>query len=75
MLSDWVTFGYALSGRMTFTSPPPMNKGSGSSSLINLETALVSDVCSSGSEPPSERPQAIMIMPARRLSCLSMPFS
>ena len=49
-----------------------MNKGPGSNFWINLENALLPDVPPAGAESPS-RPQAFMMSPARKFSCLSMP--
>src|SRR6516165_2705871 len=55
---------------MTSESGPPR---SGSSLLINLENKLLPDAPLPGAEAGSVRPHAIMISPARKFSCLSMP--
>ena len=65
--------GGSAPGRATDTAAS--SGTSGSRVWINLDSVLLPDVPPSGAEPPSARSQAIMMSPARMLSCLSMPFS
>src|SRR5439155_25504555 len=68
-VSDWVTLGKLSAPVIRSTSVLPNARGD-NSFWASLENALPCEAL-----PPSDRPQKIIMEPARKFSCLSMPSS
>src|SRR5947209_19117459 len=66
-VSDWVTLGKLSAPVIRSTSVLPNARGD-NSFWASLENALPCEAL-----PPSDRPQKIIMAPARKFSCLSMP--
>ena len=70
-VSDWVTAGKVSVPVIRSTSAAPNARGVNTFSIAWFTAAVKGEVA----EPPSASPQAVMINPAAKFSCLSMPFS